>query len=382
MLPLVGLVGVARVRSAHDPQARPRPTGGPTPASPRAWPRPRSGCRPQLTAGAGPPAPARTARPSSRRPVPNRCPSRPPSPRPGLKRYSSRPVRPPRPEQLAPDRSNDVEAKGPRWADARTGPARPPRRAPPGAGGPCGGRPGVRSPSPPGHPRRPSHTPGRTGGASTTDGRDAVRRTRHSTDRRRRVRDRVDRCHSGRSWHLPGRLNRASGASSDPEAGLNQRERERPCRGHPQHPGRAVRQPRDDGHLRAGEQSPSRTASLVGRAPGAGRPRCAGPSGGDRRLSGDGRRHRPRLDPAQRRGAQARREARIDEFNALAGHEQIHKGLTSRDVTENVEQLQVRQAIDLVESRPSPSWLASPIVPPSTPRWRWSAAPTTCRRNR
>jgi adenylosuccinate lyase len=34
-------------------------------------------------------------------------------------------------------------------------------------------------------------------------------------------------------------------------------------------------------------------------------------------------------------------KARIDEFCALAGHEQIHKGMTSRDLTENVEQLQV-----------------------------------------
>src|SRR4249919_692646 len=35
-------------------------------------------------------------------------------------------------------------------------------------------------------------------------------------------------------------------------------------------------------------------------------------------------------------------KARIDEFSALAGHEQIHKAMTSRDLTENVEQLQVR----------------------------------------
>ena len=35
-------------------------------------------------------------------------------------------------------------------------------------------------------------------------------------------------------------------------------------------------------------------------------------------------------------------KARIDEFCALAGHEQIHKGMTSRDLTENVEQLQLR----------------------------------------
>ncbi|OBJ70252.1 adenylosuccinate lyase [Mycobacterium sp. 1274756.6] len=41
-------------------------------------------------------------------------------------------------------------------------------------------------------------------------------------------------------------------------------------------------------------------------------------------------------------------KARIEEFNALAGHQQIHKGMTSRDLTENVEQLQVRQALELV----------------------------------
>ena len=34
-------------------------------------------------------------------------------------------------------------------------------------------------------------------------------------------------------------------------------------------------------------------------------------------------------------------KARIEEFNALAGHEQIHKGMTSRDLTENVEQAQI-----------------------------------------
>lgn len=44
-------------------------------------------------------------------------------------------------------------------------------------------------------------------------------------------------------------------------------------------------------------------------------------------------------------------KARIDEFCALAGHEHIHKGLTSRDLTENVEQLQVRAALDLVRDR-------------------------------
>jgi adenylosuccinate lyase len=44
-------------------------------------------------------------------------------------------------------------------------------------------------------------------------------------------------------------------------------------------------------------------------------------------------------------------KARIDEFAALAGHEQIHKGMTSRDLTENVEQLQVRQSLQLVRHK-------------------------------
>jgi adenylosuccinate lyase len=44
-------------------------------------------------------------------------------------------------------------------------------------------------------------------------------------------------------------------------------------------------------------------------------------------------------------------KARIEEFNALAGHEHIHKGMTSRDLTENVEQLQVRSSLVLVRSR-------------------------------
>src|SRR6201987_5736533 len=43
-------------------------------------------------------------------------------------------------------------------------------------------------------------------------------------------------------------------------------------------------------------------------------------------------------------------KARIEEFNALAGHEQVHKGMTSRDLTENVEQLQIRRSLELVFS--------------------------------
>ena len=44
-------------------------------------------------------------------------------------------------------------------------------------------------------------------------------------------------------------------------------------------------------------------------------------------------------------------KARIEEFCALAGHEHIHKGMTSRDLTENVEQLQVRRGLELVLDR-------------------------------
>ncbi|MDQ3402432.1 MAG: adenylosuccinate lyase [Actinomycetota bacterium] len=44
-------------------------------------------------------------------------------------------------------------------------------------------------------------------------------------------------------------------------------------------------------------------------------------------------------------------KARIEEFNARAGHEHVHKGMTSRDLTENVEQLQVRRSLELVRSR-------------------------------
>jgi len=44
-------------------------------------------------------------------------------------------------------------------------------------------------------------------------------------------------------------------------------------------------------------------------------------------------------------------KARIEEFNELAGHEQVHKGLTSRDLTENVEQLQVYRSLLVVRDK-------------------------------
>ena len=44
-------------------------------------------------------------------------------------------------------------------------------------------------------------------------------------------------------------------------------------------------------------------------------------------------------------------KARIEEFNALAGHEAIHAGMTSRDLTENVEAMQIRDGLTLVRDR-------------------------------
>ena len=44
-------------------------------------------------------------------------------------------------------------------------------------------------------------------------------------------------------------------------------------------------------------------------------------------------------------------KARIEEFNALAGHEAIHAGMTSRDLTENIEAFQIRQGLTLVHDK-------------------------------
>lgn len=59
------------------------------------------------------------------------------------------------------------------------------------------------------------------------------------------------------------------------------------------------------------------------------------------------------LDSINRREAITRHDvkARIEEFCDLAGYEHIHKGLTSRDLTENVEQLQIIQALELVRTK-------------------------------
>lgn len=44
-------------------------------------------------------------------------------------------------------------------------------------------------------------------------------------------------------------------------------------------------------------------------------------------------------------------KARIEEFNALAGYEYAHMGMASRDLTENVEQMQIRRSMELVHMK-------------------------------
>ena len=44
-------------------------------------------------------------------------------------------------------------------------------------------------------------------------------------------------------------------------------------------------------------------------------------------------------------------KARIEEFCDLAGHQHIHKGMTSRDLTENVEQLQVYRSLLIIRNK-------------------------------
>jgi adenylosuccinate lyase len=44
-------------------------------------------------------------------------------------------------------------------------------------------------------------------------------------------------------------------------------------------------------------------------------------------------------------------KARIEEFNALAGHQYIHIAMTSRDLTENIEAFQIVSALKIVQSK-------------------------------
>ena len=44
-------------------------------------------------------------------------------------------------------------------------------------------------------------------------------------------------------------------------------------------------------------------------------------------------------------------KARIEDFNALAGHQVIHAGMTSRDLTESIEAMQIRDGLHLARNR-------------------------------
>jgi adenylosuccinate lyase len=59
------------------------------------------------------------------------------------------------------------------------------------------------------------------------------------------------------------------------------------------------------------------------------------------------------LASIEKREKQSRHDvkARIEEFNALAGIEKIHIGMTSRDLTENVELIQIRDGLNLIRRR-------------------------------
>ena len=59
------------------------------------------------------------------------------------------------------------------------------------------------------------------------------------------------------------------------------------------------------------------------------------------------------LDSIDKREIETRHDvkARIEEFNTLAGVEKIHIGLTSRDLTENIELIQIKAGLELIEYR-------------------------------
>jgi adenylosuccinate lyase len=59
------------------------------------------------------------------------------------------------------------------------------------------------------------------------------------------------------------------------------------------------------------------------------------------------------LDSIDKREIKTRHDvkARIEEFNSLAGVEKIHIGLTSRDLTENIELIQIKTGLELIEYR-------------------------------
>ena len=53
-------------------------------------------------------------------------------------------------------------------------------------------------------------------------------------------------------------------------------------------------------------------------------------------------------------------KSRIEEFCKLAGHEHIHKGMTSRDLTDNVEQIQIIRSLRIIRSKTVALYITSP----------------------
>ena len=61
-------------------------------------------------------------------------------------------------------------------------------------------------------------------------------------------------------------------------------------------------------------------------------------------------RNRVNLDAIRKREVVTKHDvkARLEEFAELAGHQHAHKGMTSRDLTENVEQLQIHRSLGII----------------------------------
>jgi len=59
------------------------------------------------------------------------------------------------------------------------------------------------------------------------------------------------------------------------------------------------------------------------------------------------------LDSIDKREIKVRHDvkARIEEFNSLAGSEKIHIGMTSRDLTENIELIQIRKGLEVIHTK-------------------------------
>ena len=64
-------------------------------------------------------------------------------------------------------------------------------------------------------------------------------------------------------------------------------------------------------------------------------------------------RNRVNLDAIRKREVVTKHDvkARLEEFAELAGHQHAHKGMTSRDLTENVEQLQIHRSRGIIHEK-------------------------------